>query len=170
MAATADEHLKLAEEVPLDPALEICDAHHHLWERAGERYFLDDLLQDTGSGHNIVSTVAIECRAMYRKDGPDELKPVGETVFLESVAARAAVDSTAKTRVAAAIVGHADLRLGDAVAAVLEAPPARARAAFAAFATRPPGMPATRFEATRLRAYCPTPCSAAEFPVLSVSA
>lgn len=101
--------------------LPICDAHHHLWERAGERYFLEDLLRDTGSGHNIVSTVAIECRAMYRKDGPDELKPVGETEFLESVAARAAVDSTAKTQVAAAIVGHADLRLGDAVAAVLEA-------------------------------------------------
>ena len=121
MAATADEHLNLAEDVPLDPTLPICDAHHHLWERAGERYFLEDLLRDTGSGHNIVSTVAIECRAMYRKDGPDELKPVGETEFLESVAARAAVDSNAKTQVAAAIVGHADLHLGDTVAAVLEA-------------------------------------------------
>ena len=121
MAGAPDEHLYLAEEVPLDPALEICDAHHHLWERAGERYFLDDLLQDTGSGHNIVASVAIECRAMYRKDGPGELKPVGETEFLESVAGCAVANSNIKTRVAAAIVGHADLRLGEAVAAVLEA-------------------------------------------------
>src|SRR3972149_10455205 len=113
MAATADEHLNLAEEVPLDPTLPICDVHHHLWERAGERYFLEDLLRDTGSGHNIVSTVAIECRAMYRKDGPDELKPVGETEFLESVAGCAVANSNIKTRVAAAIGGHAAIRVGE---------------------------------------------------------
>lgn len=120
--AIADQRMSFAgAEPPLEPALPICDAHHHLWERAGERYLLEDLLKDTGSGHNVVATVAVECRAMYRKDGPDALKPVGESEFLESVAARAAADANVKTRVAAAIVGHADLRLGDAVAPVLEA-------------------------------------------------
>ena len=54
-------------EAALEPALPICDAHHHLWERAGERYLLADFLQDAGCGHNVVATVAIECRAMYRK-------------------------------------------------------------------------------------------------------
>jgi L-fuconolactonase len=108
-------------ESPLEPELPICDAHHHLWDRPPNGYMLDDLLQDLRAGHNIVSTVAVECRYAYRKDGPDELKPVGEVEFLERVAERAAADPTIKSRVAAAIVGHADLLLGDAVAPVLEA-------------------------------------------------
>lgn len=82
---------------------------------------LDDLLQDLRSGHNIVSTVAVECHYAYRKVGPNELRPVGETEFLERVANGVDADTTIKTRVAAAIVGHADLTLGDAVAPVLEA-------------------------------------------------
>ena len=108
-------------ESPLEPELPICDAHHHLWQRPPHGYMLEDLLQDLSAGHNIVSTVAVECRYAYRRGGPDELKPVGEVEFLESVAERADADATIKPRVAAAIVGHADLLLGDAVAAVLEA-------------------------------------------------
>ncbi len=108
-------------EIPLDPTLPICDAHHHLWERPPNGYLLDDLLQDLRAGHNIVSTVAVECHHAYRHDGAEELKPVGEVEFLDSVANRVAADSTIKTRIAAAIVGHADLTLGDAVAPVLEA-------------------------------------------------
>jgi len=108
-------------EAPLDAELPICDAHHHLWERPPSGYLLDDLLQDLRSGHNVVSTVAVECHYAYRKIGPNELRPVGETEFLESVANGTDADSTIKTRVAAAIVGHADLTLGDAVAPVLEA-------------------------------------------------
>jgi L-fuconolactonase len=106
-------------EAPLDPELPICDAHHHLWERPPNGYLLDDLLQDLRSGHHVVSTVAVECRYAYRKGGPEELRPVGETEFLESTTRRVA-DPTIKTRVAAAIVGHANLTLGDRVAAVLE--------------------------------------------------
>ena len=108
-------------ESPLEPELPICDAHHHLWQRPPHGYMLEDLLQDLRAGHNIVSTVAVECRYGYRRGGPDELKPVGEVEFLESVAEQAAADVMIKPRVAAAIVGHADLLLGDAVAPVLEA-------------------------------------------------
>lgn len=108
-------------ESPLEPELPICDAHHHLWERPATGYLLNDLLQDLRAGHNIVSTVAVECGYAYRNDGADELKPVGEVEFLENVGRRVATDSTIKPRVAAAIVGHADLVLGDAVAPVLEA-------------------------------------------------
>ena len=82
---------------------------------------LDDLLQDLRAGHNIVFTVAVECRYGYRNDGPDELRPVGEIEFLESIADRVAIDPTITSRIAAAIVGHANLLLGDAVAPVLEA-------------------------------------------------
>ncbi len=111
----------IAMEVAIEPELAICDAHHHLWARPPDDYLLADLLQDLRSGHDIVATVAIECRSGYRKQGPDELRPVGETEFLESVAIRVAADSTITTRVAAAIVGYANLALGDSVAAVLEA-------------------------------------------------
>lgn len=108
-------------EEALDPELAICDAHHHLWERQNARYFRDDFLRDTSTGHNIVSTIAVECRAMYRQTGPDSLKPVGETEFLESVATEDRANFPSATRVVAAIVGHADLTLGDNVAAVLDA-------------------------------------------------
>jgi predicted TIM-barrel fold metal-dependent hydrolase len=107
-------------EIPLEPDLEICDSHHHLWERPPKDYLLDDLLQDLRSGHNVVSTVAVECRYAYRSSGPEALRPVGETEFLESVAKRVAADQTIETRVASAIVGHANLTLGDRVAEVLE--------------------------------------------------
>jgi len=108
-------------EAPISFDLPICDAHHHLWQRPPSDYLLDDLLVDLRSGHNIVSTVAIECNYAYRRNGAEALKPVGETEFLESVANRVAADSAIKTQVAAAIVGHANLALGDAVASVLEA-------------------------------------------------
>ena len=108
-------------EVALEPELPICDAHHHLWERPPRDYLLDDLLQDLRSGHNIVSTVAIECGYGYRRDGALEFKPLGETEFLEGIAERVARDSSIESRIAAAIVGHANLALGDAVAPVLEA-------------------------------------------------
>ena len=110
-----------AVEAALEPELPICDAHHHLWERPPDRYLLGDLLDDLGAGHNIVSTVAIECGYGYRNHGPDRLKPVGETEFLESVALQVANDPDCKTQIAAATVGFADLSLGDGVAAVLEA-------------------------------------------------
>ena len=87
------------------PSCRFAIAHHHLWERPPRDYLLDELLQDLSSGHNVVSTVAVECRYAYRKDGPEELQPVGETEFLESVAHRVAADAAIKTRVAAAIVG-----------------------------------------------------------------
>jgi L-fuconolactonase len=121
MAAMNNPSWRFSTEAPLEPELPICDAHHHLWERSGDSYLLADFLEDTGSGHNVVATVAIECRAMYRRVGPDELKPVGETEFLESVATRVAADPSVVTAVASAIVGFADLSLGHGVAAVLEA-------------------------------------------------
>ena len=108
------------DETPLEPDLPICDPHHHLWRRPNNPYLLDDFLRDASGGHRIVSSVAVECGAMYRDGGPPELRPVGETEFLESIAAensRAGND----TAVAAAIVAYADLTLADAVAAVLEA-------------------------------------------------
>ena len=127
MVTERESWLRMTMEDPLDPELPICDPHHHLWDRParldrpGNRYLLEELLQDIGEGHNIVQTVFVECRSMYRKDGPQEMAPVGETEFVQGIAAQSASGQYGTTRVAAGIVGHADLTLGTAVAAVLEA-------------------------------------------------
>ena len=112
-------------EEPLEPALPICDPHHHLWDqvsgRVASRYLIDEIAADVNAGHNIVSTVFIECGAMFKTDGPEALRPVGETEFVNGIAAMSAAGLYGKTRIAAGIIGTADLRLGDPVAAVLDA-------------------------------------------------
>jgi hypothetical protein len=51
--------LALRQEEIIEPGLEIVDPHHHLWDRPGNRFLIDQLLADTGSGHNITQTVFI---------------------------------------------------------------------------------------------------------------
>jgi L-fuconolactonase len=127
MTARSKNHdwLALTVEEALEPELAICDPHHHLWDlqtaRDTKRYLLDEILADVGTGHNVVSTVFIECGAMFKSDGPEALRPVGETEFVNGIAATSASGHYGKTRVAAGIVGTATLRLGDAVAPVLDA-------------------------------------------------
>jgi predicted TIM-barrel fold metal-dependent hydrolase len=108
-------------ETILEPGLPIIDPHHHLWQRPGWRYLLDDLLTDTGSGHNIVATVYMEANSMYRDGGAEEMRPVGEVEFANGVAAMCDSGVCGKTRVAAGIVGHADMMLGSRVEPVLNA-------------------------------------------------
>ena len=108
-------------EETLEPELPICDPHHHLWDRSGSRYLLDELLADIGSGHNVVSTVYMECSSMYRASGPQALRPVGETEFVNGIAAMSASGGYGDARACAAIVGFADLRLGAAAGEVLDA-------------------------------------------------
>ncbi|MGH2458226.1 MAG: amidohydrolase family protein [Chloroflexota bacterium] len=105
----------------VEPDLPIVDPHHHLWERPGWRYLLDDLLADLKSGHRIIATVFVQCRSMHRTSGPEELRPVGETEFVNGVGAMSASGGYGPTRICAGIVGHADLRLGARVQPVLEA-------------------------------------------------
>ena len=72
-------------------------------------------------GHNVRSTVFIEARSMYRAGASDEMRPVGEVEFVQGLAAASASGTYGPTRAAAAIVGHANLHLGDSVEPVLEA-------------------------------------------------
>jgi L-fuconolactonase len=126
-------------EAILDPDLPIVDPHHHLWDRRNyatpqapehpfmtaiqdaRRYLLDELLADTGSGHNVTATVFVECGAFYKADGPLEMRVVGETEFVNGVAAMGASGVYGDVRPCAGIVSRADLLLGDGVAPVLEA-------------------------------------------------
>ncbi|HKX03113.1 MAG TPA: amidohydrolase, partial [Methylomirabilota bacterium] len=105
----------------LEPDLPIIDTHHHLWDRGGHRYFLPDFLADVATGHQVVATVFLECHSMYRAGGPTEMRPVGEVEFVTGQAAMSASGAYGPTRVAAGIVGFADLTLGDRVEPVLEA-------------------------------------------------
>ena len=118
--------LNTVEEEIIEPELPICDAHHHLWDRNSHqpiqpRYLLDEILEDVNCGHNIVSTVYIECGAMFKADGPEYLRPIGETEFVNGIAAMSASETYGKTKIAAAIIGTVDLRIGELVGEVLDA-------------------------------------------------
>jgi predicted TIM-barrel fold metal-dependent hydrolase len=110
-------------EAALDPDRAIVDPHHHLWDSHARdfRYFLDELNADMASGHNIISTVFIECHAMYRKAGDVAFRPVGEVEFANGFAAMSASGAYGPAEVCAGIIGYAELGLGARVRDVLEA-------------------------------------------------
>lgn len=114
MTATGDTHA-------FEPELPIVDAHHHVRDRPGDSYLFADLRADLARGHKVLATVAIECGDMYRAFGPVAMRPVGETEFLAGVAAMFASGRYGPRLACAAIVGHADLRLGAGAAPVLDA-------------------------------------------------
>jgi len=116
-----EDWLAQVQEPIIEPALPICDPHPHLWDHPDSRYLLDELLADTGSGHNVVSTVFVECASMYRADGPEAVRPVGETEFVNGIAAMSASGGYGATRACAGIVSFADLCLGTQVGEVLDA-------------------------------------------------
>ncbi len=121
---TNDAWLAQVREEAIDPDRPICDPHHHLGvDRHGVEptYLLPDFLVDiNGSGHNVVSTVFIETFAMFRAEGPEQLKPVGEVEFINGIAAVSASGKYGPTRVCAGIIGYADFRLGKKVAETLD--------------------------------------------------
>jgi L-fuconolactonase len=128
-------------EAILEPGLPIIDPHHHLWDwpaaifahrpdpshgfdaviRRAMRYLLHELLADLTTGHNVRATVFVQCGAMYKAQGPDHFKPIGETEFVNGVAAMSASGLYGEVRACAGIVGHVDLTKGAAVVEVLEA-------------------------------------------------
>ena len=130
----AQEWLALTQEETLEPDLPICDPHHHLWvgqtQHTHGDYLLDDILEDMNSGHNIVSTVFIECGAMFKPDGPAEMRPIGETEFVNGIAAMSYSGCYGTSRVAAGIIGTTDLKVGDRAADVLDAQIAHAGGRF----------------------------------------
>jgi predicted TIM-barrel fold metal-dependent hydrolase len=120
--AVRPDWLALGLEEALEPQLPMIDVHHHLWDRENWRYLFDEYVADiVGSGHNIIASVFMQCQAMYRADGPSSMRVIGETEYVNGAAAMSASGNYGPRRLCAGIVGHADLRLGDEVAPVLEA-------------------------------------------------
>ena len=121
-----NDWLALTPEEALEPEIPICDPHHHFWDYRTERipyhrYLLHELADDVNDGHDVRSTVFIEARSMYRPGGPEELRPVGEVEFVQGLAAASDTGLYGPCKAAAAIVGHANLNLGENVRPVLEA-------------------------------------------------
>ena len=137
-------------ETILEPDLPIIDPHHHLWDLSAmvpmfpEPYhpFIETLLpvglytfdqfnaEVSGSGHNIVGTIFMECGAFYNAAYGEALKTVGEVEFVNGVAAQSASGLYGNSRLCAGIVGHADLMLGSAAGDVLDALQSAAPARF----------------------------------------
>ena len=113
--------LTLREEEILEPARRIVDPHHHLWDRDGQRYLIEEITCDIASGHNVIATVYVEARSMYRTQGPEAFRPVGEVEFANGVAAMSASGGYGPAAVCAGIIGHVNLLLGEDAKAVLEA-------------------------------------------------
>jgi len=116
MFATNDDWLSSTVEEAVDPEEEIVDPHHHLWDTPNGVYLVPDLHADTGAGHNVVQTVFVECGSAYLDDGPEQMRPVGETSFVAEQATEAAAAGGA---LISGIVSMADLTLGSGVEEVL---------------------------------------------------
>lgn len=127
-------------ETILEPELPIIDPHHHLWDLRpliaafpeprhdflealvdAAYYTFDELHADTHSGHRIIGTVFLECGAFYDPSRGETFKTLGEVEFVNGVAAQGASGLYGEYRPCAAIVGHADLTLGNRAGAVLDA-------------------------------------------------
>ena len=127
-------------DAPVDRSAPIVDAHHHLWDlrpmmaafpephhhfiAAVARtpyYTFNELHADATSGHNVIGTVFMECGAFYNGSYGDARKVLGEVEYVNGVAAQSASGLYGAIRLCDAIIGHADLTLGDGARPVLEA-------------------------------------------------
>ncbi len=117
----SEEWLKKTQEEILEPELPIVDPHHHLWGAPRPQYLFDEVSADANSGHKVVATVYVDCTEQYRSDGPERLRPVGETEFALSIARQSANAAPGATKLCEGIVSYADLTAGAPVREVLEA-------------------------------------------------
>ncbi|WP_437423278.1 amidohydrolase family protein [Williamsia muralis] len=116
-------------EAPVDPHIPIIDAHHHLYDHPSAlvervmrrpRFLIEDYVDRVSEGHNVVASVVVESQSMYRADGPDHLRVVGQTEFHNGQGAMGASGKYRGIRVAEGIVGTIDLR-SPTTSATLEA-------------------------------------------------
>lgn len=104
-------------EAALEPELAIIDTHHHLWAVPPnewlEPYTPAEMLVDrTECGHNVVATVMVDSHSNYRTDGPEWMRPVGETELNEHYANAANQQGGQAAGICTGIVSHVDMTLG----------------------------------------------------------
>ena len=118
-----NEWITQVKEEIIDPQLPIIDPHHHLWngdnQLAGSfPYLIENLNEDTFSGHNIVGTIFMECAQGYYLNGEEKYKPVGETEFVINLI-KDSKKLPESTNIMG-IIGYANLMLGTDVKDVLD--------------------------------------------------
>ena len=115
--------LNQVKEDIIDPDLPIIDPHHHLWhgdnQLAGSfPYLMEQLSEDTNSGHNIIGTIFMECAQGYYLNGDEKYKSVGETEFVINIIEESK-NISGPTNILG-IISFADLMLGSEVKDVLD--------------------------------------------------
>lgn len=119
-----DWHSRILPEEAMEPELPIVDPHHHLYGVVTDDHYyrIDDLKRDLVGGHRIIATVYVEAyEAGWHQTGPKRLRPVGEVETIVGLTGTPIRNPHGTCEVAAGVVAHADLTLGDAVAEVLGA-------------------------------------------------
>jgi len=114
-----EDWLAQSTEQAIDTSRRIIDPHHHFFvdsERFPD-YDLDSLWADTAT-HKVEQTVYLQCWEGYRKDGPEDMKCVGETEGVAVIAERA--KRQPQSAQIGAMMGETDLR-NPRARAVLEA-------------------------------------------------
>jgi L-fuconolactonase len=126
--AVMTEWVALTQEEPVDPQREIIDSHHHIWDDGmrtnpfsygggGEPAYLPPQLHADMGGHNFIGSVFVQCSVAYSSDGPEHLRPAGETAFV----ARQAALHAGKGPPILAIVAYADTTQINVLENVLDA-------------------------------------------------
>jgi L-fuconolactonase len=122
------EWVALTQEEPVDPRRRIIDSHHHLWDDGmrnnpfsygggGEPACLPRHLHADMAKHNFIGSVFVQCSVAYRPDGPEHLRPVGETAFV----ARQAALNAGRGPPILGIVAYADTTQTNVLEEVLDA-------------------------------------------------
>jgi L-fuconolactonase len=114
------DSVRTSDEVVIERHLPIIDPHHHMWPNG--RYGRADLEFDIARGHNVLSTIFVECGVSYRTTGPRHLMPVGETEWVRG--------QRGSDGICTGVISHADMYLGPRVGEVLDAHLAAGGAAF----------------------------------------
>jgi predicted TIM-barrel fold metal-dependent hydrolase len=91
------------------------DFHEPGAGEAASAYLVPELQADLATTPQVTKTIYMQAFSWYRTDGPEEMRPVGETEHVERMTREH------RDRIAAGIIGYADLGLGRAVEPVLEA-------------------------------------------------
>lgn len=89
MVLREDWLARVAEEI-LEPERPILDPHFHFFveNELFPSYTLADLQRDT-RGHHVAGAIYMECEERYREDGPEHLRPVGESEWVRDLARQA---------------------------------------------------------------------------------
>lgn len=108
-----EDWLALTPEEILEPEQPIVDPHFHFFveNEFFPTYELSDLRRDT-SRHNVQQAVFMECEEKYRLEGPEHLRPVGESEWVRDIAEVAAA-SAGGVRIGG-MIGDAQLYNGGA--------------------------------------------------------